>query len=849
MCLAITLRYFLWLSSAFGLEMRAKKILIDLILEKHPVLNTSDDTIITDTVFMNYNFSLDQLKNIHDGDLTDLRLAHREREVQKMELLVDSTNDKEKISKKELYTEADILERYTKQQEALRKLKEDYGLEEVRAPIMSQEDKALKEDNDFDDDKEWLELKSELFSPRVLAVVEQNRAGLCTFRWSMGKKPEFEYSGYQIKHNGQEQLTQKLQYNRMKKIKFEAQVKLEEGANSISVRMLFKEKVPTGVFRNVSRQNTRYSTGWSAEMDPKPIGPSPVTQRQDRILTYLNLSTTATGDVKSKETDGGLDPEHFQALFERARSWQSSIPDGTGGRLLLSEEEERLKTAGEKLIAQRNETAQKGNNIKGPPAAVRERLNVIRQSPFILTPSISQAFAGSNQVLQMNLGENYIYHDPNQTGPHSAYCIIHAYLKRILITPTVRNSVMLLSPPAVVEDAPAPARGFKPVRKEGERTLLERGKQYSGSVGERILFLDSGFEYLVGRQIAQRIPGKFRDQTRASSKACTEKPYSSVELYMTIASPFETFMPKSLVQRAQFQLLFCDEIASSLKISKHQVEFIASYPVSAPASYAADDGSNMTEIVFLLCDAALEATHRTAHLAPRILAAELAALVAMPESPLLKCLTLRNALGLRIKVGGRLASCGSRYDGDSMDGTSTVSTISEHGSGSDNDIESKDPNDMDFGHVSMTNESQHLQYQKGASHPLRTVEGRLATFAGWSMEDKVNGRRAATAGLSLALSPLALARAGFYRIDDPDHFHTVRCAYCRIEMTKLQHGDPPPMYMHKQGAPTCPMVLGTANENVGISFHSSHSGYEGKEDSKSGAGDANHLFEKRPAQV
>ena len=66
---------------------------------------------------------------------------------------------------------------------------------------------------DFDDDKEWLELKSELFAPRVLAVVGQNRAGLCTFRWSMGKKPEFEYSGYQIKHNGQEQLTQKLQYN------------------------------------------------------------------------------------------------------------------------------------------------------------------------------------------------------------------------------------------------------------------------------------------------------------------------------------------------------------------------------------------------------------------------------------------------------------------------------------------------------------------------------------------------------------------------------------------------------------------------------------------------------------
>jgi hypothetical protein len=71
----------------------------------------------------------------------------------------------------------------------------------------------------------------------------------------------------------------------------------------------------------------------------------------------------------------------------------------------------------------------------------------------------------------------------------------------------------------------------------------------------------------------------------------------------------------------------------------------------------------MTEIVFLLCDAASEAMQHTEHLAPRILAAEIAALVAMPESPLLKFLTLWNALGLRIKVGGRLASCGSRYDG------------------------------------------------------------------------------------------------------------------------------------------------------------------------------------------
>ena len=50
------------------------------------------------TVFMNYNFSLDQLKKFHEGDLIHLRLADGEREDQKMELQVDSKNEKEKIS-------------------------------------------------------------------------------------------------------------------------------------------------------------------------------------------------------------------------------------------------------------------------------------------------------------------------------------------------------------------------------------------------------------------------------------------------------------------------------------------------------------------------------------------------------------------------------------------------------------------------------------------------------------------------------------------------------------------------------------------------------------------------------
>jgi hypothetical protein len=78
--------------------------------------------------------------------------------------------------------------------------------------------------------------------------------------------------------------------------------------------------------------------------------------------------------------------------------------------------------------------------------------------------------------------------------------------------------------------------------------------------------------------------------------------------------------------------------------------------------------------------------------------------------------------------------------------------------------------------------------------------------------------RMSSAKRSQAISPLVLAKAGFYRIEDPEYFHTVRCAYCRIEMANLQPDHPSPVITHKKRSPTCPMVIGTAEERDGISF-------------------------------
>ena len=150
------------------------------------------------------------------------------------------------------------------------------------------------------------------------------------------------------------------------------------------------------------------------------------------------------------------------------------------------------------------------------------------------------------------------------------------------------------------------------------RTVLDQGQQYIAEVGDNIEFLDSGIVYSVGRQIIQRAPGRIKNKKGSTEKpdGRSMQPSDAVELFMQIAAPFETYVPTSLVQRAQFQQLFCKDIASSLDIKENSVEFISCYPAMASA------GKPVTEIVFLLLPSeGGDSTHRNEYLHPRVLAA------------------------------------------------------------------------------------------------------------------------------------------------------------------------------------------------------------------------------------
>jgi hypothetical protein len=74
MCITIGIRYLLWRVSAYGLEMRAKKVLIDLIMASRA---KHHDQSLTHQTLMNYNLSLEQLQRIHKGDLSDLQISKK----------------------------------------------------------------------------------------------------------------------------------------------------------------------------------------------------------------------------------------------------------------------------------------------------------------------------------------------------------------------------------------------------------------------------------------------------------------------------------------------------------------------------------------------------------------------------------------------------------------------------------------------------------------------------------------------------------------------------------------------------------------------------------------------------
>ena len=677
-----------------------------------------------------------------------------------------------------------------------------------------------------------------LLAPKGLFVVETTRSGdvmECKFRWlvpnlktgSEGKAYLESITGFQIQHNGLVSLPQKLPRDRLGNLKYQGSVKLLEGVNTVAVRLLFQKEG--------KRLTPADWTAWSQPLDPAPIGPSFVHVRQGRLLDYLNPSKTLLAASKESQqieeskrrTSDLLEMKDTETGANRAKSsLKSDIRD------VNNVSERCLQPAASTSVA----AVLKANENKavlklerpGPPNEVRQRFDRTRLSPFVLNPS-DTSLSASQPAVPLNFGENLIHQDPLDRFSHPSATTVHAYLKRVLITTKESEKVVLITQPADVDkDLRTVPKGFQPLGDGCIRTVLNPGQQYAAALGDRIAFLDAGVEYIVARQLSEtREPARFKVTDPATG---LEEPMS-IELYMSIAKAFDVYVPTGLVQRAQFHQLFCSDIAKSLCIAEHSVEFISCYPVPSALSPT-------TEVVFMLLPGGTreQMAYRNQHLGPRVLAAELASLVADSESPLHQCLTLRNAISLKLKIGARLDPSSKSVDRQNcyepLDGSATASTLSEDSQFvSDEDIENPAPISKDL-------MASHLK-QDGPAHPLRTVEGRLATLLGWQTRALTNGDSSGRdrKELEQSISPLMLARAGFYRIEDPEHFHTLRCAYCRLEISGI-NALIFPLILHKRSSPTCPTVLGTVNER-GIEFRGTH--YASKQDDEPGNGEIEEI--------
>jgi len=263
------------------------------------------------------------------------------------------------------------------------------------------------------------------------------------------------------------------------------------------------------------------------------------------------------------------------------------------------------------------------------------------------------------------------------------------------------------------------------------------------------------------------------------------------------------------------------EIATNLGINPGRVEFVACYPFTR----------SMTEVVFLLLESGGDKRHGASkalhheHLGPRQLAAQLAALIASPTSALQTSHTLSKCHALKI-FAGRRPPQNALATAEAGDSHLTASTLSESDADEYSDasdgtaVSEEQVRSQEVMQEASTSSSRStaISPRSRLQRPLKCLEGRLATFANWPHVR--------------AFSPLALATAGFYRLLDPDSDDMVKCAYCRLEMIPQIEGLPPAL-LHKQKSPSCPIVMGTANETVGLTFRRMNNGQTGaKQNSK-----------------
>jgi hypothetical protein len=133
-----------------------------------------------------------------------------------------------------------------------------------------------------------------------------------------------------------------------------------------------------------------------------------------------------------------------------------------------------------KVIAQaESKILLKVNKPTGPPNEVKQRFVTTGMSPFALAREGNEDVA---KRLALNLGENVLYHDPLRTGPEEAFCILHAYIKRILVTAKIPNTVMLYSVKGNTNSRQETPKGFVDSDAGTEATMLEIDRQYIAQV-------------------------------------------------------------------------------------------------------------------------------------------------------------------------------------------------------------------------------------------------------------------------------------------------------------------------------------------------------------------------------
>ena len=239
--------------------------------------------------------------------------------------------------------------------------------------------------------------------------------------------------------------------------KFEGSVTLKEASNTIQVRLIFGD---------ITQRFT--SSEWTVWSFPVEVqGPALVQVRHDRLKEYMNPK-----NIRAKEQ------EDHSTTLKALKDIMHSTKEAAGVGMLHRGEAAHASVA--KVIAQaESKILLKVNKPTGPPNEVKQRFVTTGMSPFALAREGNEDVA---KRLALNLGENVLYHDPLRTGPEEAFCILHAYIKRILVTAKIPNTVMLYSVKGNTNSRQDTPKGFVDSDAGTEATMLEIDRQYIAQV-------------------------------------------------------------------------------------------------------------------------------------------------------------------------------------------------------------------------------------------------------------------------------------------------------------------------------------------------------------------------------